>query len=86
MEYQMDAMYTLLNVKHLEVLTAMRTKELPKWIGVNIAAHLSNALDAIQACSEDFAYLDGETNPKTGQEIVPVTDGPTGESFNPLQD
>ena len=66
----------------------------------NIAACMAAALDSLQHCSEEFQNLKEKQQDKMGQDLIaeavtargwtmdrPITiatDGPTGESFNPL--
>jgi len=86
MEFQMDGLYAILLARHMEVISAIYSRENKqnKDVLTNIGACMAAACDSLQHCSEEFAML-RETQPDmTGMPIV--YDGPMGESFNPLQD
>jgi hypothetical protein len=89
LEYQMDALYSLMNPLHMQVERGIYD---PGQLYVpalkNIAMNMSAALDSIKHCSEMFNALREEEQKLTGQciDIVIASEGPTGESFNPLQD
>jgi hypothetical protein len=87
LEYQMDALYSLMNPLHLQVETAiMMPGQLHKHMLRNVAMNMSRALDSIKHCSEVFEELKESEKALMGQciEIVIASEGPTGESFNPL--
>lgn len=82
----MDALYTLLNAKHIEVLSKLHAGEQPKSVLVNISTNMAQALDLLQTCSEDFEYLKTKEEGILNGSIVVTQEGPIGEQYNSMQD
>jgi hypothetical protein len=64
----------------------MMPAQLHKPMLKNVAMNMNSALDSIRHCSEVFEELKESEQALMGQciEIVIASEGPTGESFNPL--
>ena len=72
MEKQMDALYSLVLVRHTEVLTGIYSPQHKQDRDVlkRIAASLAATLDSLQFCSEEFCNLKEKEENLTGQDIV----------------
>jgi predicted ATPase len=87
LEYQMDALYSLMNPLHMQVETAiMMPAQLHKPMLKNVAMNMAAALDSIRHCSEVFQELKESEQALMGQCIDIASEGPDGEPFNPLHD
>lgn len=72
MEMQMDALYSLVLVRHTEVLTGIYSPQHKRDRDVlkSIAASLAATLDSLEFCSEQFCTIKEAEGNLTGQDIV----------------
>lgn len=72
METQIDALYSLVLIRHTEVLTGIYSPQHNRDRDVlkSIAASLAATLDSLEFCSEQFCTLKEAEGNLTGQDIV----------------